>query len=279
MAWKDCVAAEGQVEKDAPSASRQRTCWAAPGKACSTKPLSRQYENYSEEHGPAASGDDGSGGSGALTPAKKRLICAFTEECPEGHAVELKATDISDVVCTSCKLVDEGRAFSNTLNAQECTPWKTCGVDEYWEQPSGSTTTDIKCSACPAGQYQPLQNERKKSCGYTTAPPSITTTQTYPTDPGFGPGGDNSGPGGSNSSTGNNTAVDPASSGISIYMLIGISCGGTILLLIIGMLINRKCRRKASYLTASAWSNASANRSWQGGFEDDNDDEELLGGM
>lgn len=183
MAWNDCVAAEGQVEKDAPSASRQRTCWAAPGKACSTKPRSRQYEQLAEEeveeYGPAnPAGNSTAAGNGTLT----KKVCAFTEECPEGFAVELHATSISDVVCTSCKLVDEGRAFSNTLNAQECTPWKTCGVDQYWEQPSGSTTTDIKCSACPGGQYQPLQNERKPTCTYAV-PTTTTTTDALPTTP------------------------------------------------------------------------------------------------
>merc|ERR1712166_947115 len=54
MMVKQCVAADGQTEKDAPSLTMQRTCWALPGQNCSTAPTLLQYEKLSEEISDAA---------------------------------------------------------------------------------------------------------------------------------------------------------------------------------------------------------------------------------
>jgi len=191
----------------------------------------------------------------------------------------LPATSASDVICEEC----QANSFSNMYDAQECTQYKKCKVDQFWKQPSGTATTDIECAACAAGKFQPLEDERINACGYTSSTSQASTVTTFSTVyiPGvspteaFGPGGDDT----NSSILGNNTGVETAKGGMSLYLMIAIACGGTIVLLVIGMLISRCCKKKASYLTASAWSNQSANRTWQGGYDDGEDDEELLGGM
>ena len=83
----------------------------------------------------------------------------------------------------------------------------------------------------------------------------------------------------------NSTSPVEVKSDLDLFIIIGAACGGTVLL-VIGVLISRSCKRKASYPTVSvgttvttATSN-SATMSWQGRYDDDDDlGGDLLGGM
>jgi hypothetical protein len=108
-----------------------------------------------------------------------------------------------------------------------------------------------------------MENSRSTKCQHTTTP--APTTPTIPVD-GSGSGSDNAMP-----------DTTTAKGGLSLMILIAICAGGTILLLGLGLVVKRSCRRKASYLTANEWSDSG--RSWRGDYNDDADDETLLGGL
>ena len=85
------------------------------------------------------------------------------------------------------------------------------------------------------------------------------------------PGTDGSG------GSGSGDALPSGNSKLKLGVLISIACGGTIVLLTIVAVVRGKCKRQAIYLTANEWSDNS--RNWQGGFNDDDDDQILLGGL
>lgn len=262
MPWIPCPLS--QTEDAPPTLTSQRTCVAAPREGCERN----QYKMISDEI-------SGSGDSGTDDGVADKTICGFTEKCPKGFAIVLNATADSDVLCTSCDDFnpDNPMFFSTSLNSWTCKEWQTCKVGEYWVQPSGSTTEDIDCKPCPPGKIQLLENNRKTEClkpAKTTPARQAPSTVTYSTVTLF-PGTDGSG------GSGSGDALPSGNSKLKLGVLISIACGGTIVLLTIVAVVRGKCKRQAIYLTANEWSDNS--RNWQGGFNDDDDDQILLGGL
>ena len=101
------------------------------------------------------------------------------------------------------------------------------------------------------------------------APPLPTTTTA------IGPSGGN---GTTTTITGTTSPVE-AKSDPDLYIIIGALCGGTVVLLVIGVLISRSCKRRGSYGTTTGVANMTWQKGEQVGFENEDLDADLLGGM
>jgi len=251
MPWLECLG--GQSKAEPPTPKSQVRCYAGEAGQCGKDQYQYEVEENDEQGSGISGNDDGTSG---------QIICTFIEQCPIGFYVTVNATSNEDVECESCLDYKDGKFFSTVLDAQHCTQWKTCKVDEYWHQPSGSTTSDITCLPCPPMTHQPLQNERKTGCTRFSPTTTLATT-TFPS------GNDDDG--------GSGERGEDKPDKANLGLIIGASCGGMVVFLSIAMLIRRCSRRRASYLTANEWSDNG--RSWRGGFQDDEEDSILLGGL